>query len=69
MPDREWWKTTAARRARSLQALIVNDAPDVLIGNMWHMLWEAMANAYGEKVFEGADEFRAKLKDEIDNSN
>lgn len=63
------WKLCAKNRAERLSSLIALDAPDVLIGSQWHLLWQAMENAYGSDVFEMGQETWGRIDDEIDREN
>ena len=63
------WKLCARNRAATLANLIRLDAPDVLIGRSWHMLWEALTHAYGAKVFEEGQASRERIDDFIQRLN
>lgn len=61
-------KELAASRAERLAGLIRLDAPDCLIQDGSHLLWEALTTAYGADVFERGErrweEIHQSLRDE-----
>lgn len=63
------WKANAQHRAEALGRLIAMDAPELLIGNQWVMLWQSMTKAYGAELFTEAQERIARIKDDVNNTN